>query len=157
MKRKLVPLLAGITALALAALPVFAQAQTSPSTPQPPPRVENGRRSLFSSLNLSAEQRTRIAQIKREKRAQLESILTAEQRAQLEAQRSQRRSSGQTQPPSRRGPMSNLNLSEEQRSQLRQLAQSTRSQIEAVLTPEQRQQIQQYRQSRRPSRPLPSP
>jgi Spy/CpxP family protein refolding chaperone len=46
----------------------------------------------------------------------------------------------------RRAAYAAMNLSEAQKTRLKQVKQSTKSQIEAILTPAQRQQLQQKRQ-----------
>jgi periplasmic protein CpxP/Spy len=60
-------------------------------------------------------------------------------------------------PKTRRSPESDLGLTEDQRRQIEQIRQETRSQLEAILTPEQKAQLQQARQNRpnRGDRPTP--
>ena len=69
----------------------------------------------------------------------MQQILTPEQRQQLS------QLPGQT-PEQRRATMKSLNLTDAQKQQMKQIRTSTRQQIEAILTPEQRQQLEARRQ-----------
>jgi periplasmic protein CpxP/Spy len=130
---KLLPLLAGTVCLALSAgiMPV-AFAQTNPPT-APPPRQQDW-------LNLTPEQQAKMRQIRQAAQAQMDSILTAEQRAMLQTARQNRQN--------RRQVFESLNLTDEQKARIQQVRRASREQIDAILTPEQRQQMQQRRQSR---------
>ncbi|MEN9234290.1 MAG: hypothetical protein Q6J74_09380, partial [Gloeomargarita sp. DG02_1_bins_92] len=101
---------------------------------------KNNRRSFWSELNLTPEQQQRIQQIRQNARAQMQQVLTPEQRQQL--------SQLQGQPPEqRRLSLKNLNLTDAQKAQMRQIRANTRQQIEAILTSEQRQQLEARRQA----------
>jgi len=149
---------------------------------------------MAQELNLTAEQKaklTTIFQAQREKmkarheamEGKLRSILTPEQQAQLDqmkAERQERRKQAganpdhQGPPPARdgqagpggkhRGPLAQLNLTEEQKAQLKAYFEAERPQmqadrkafraeVEAVLTPEQRAQLQQKLEERRSKHP----
>ncbi|MEN9218540.1 MAG: hypothetical protein Q6J33_05990 [Gloeomargarita sp. DG_2_bins_126] len=100
---------------------------------------KSNRRSFWSELNLTPEQQQRIQQIRQNARAQMQQVLTPEQRQQL--------SQLQGQPPEqRRLSLKNLNLTDAQKAQMRQIRANTRQQIEAILTSEQRQQLEARRQ-----------
>lgn len=138
---KLMPMLAGALALTLTSAPLVVKAD-SPSgvtvaQAQKPEKWQN--------LNLTPEQRTRMAEIRTQTRAQMEAVLTPQQREQLNAATQE---SGQR----RRGAFANLNLTPEQQAQIRQIRQSAKSQMRSVLTPEQQQQLQQMRENRRSQR-----
>jgi len=94
---------------------------------------------MAQELNLTQEQQTRIRQIRESAKQQMQSVLTAEQRTQVETARQQRQ-------------RPNLNLTEQQRQQMRQIRESTKQQIDAVLTPEQRVRAEQLRQQHQQQR-----
>ncbi len=138
---KLMPMLAGAIALTLTSAPLVVKAE-SPSAitvaqAQKPEKWQN--------LNLTPEQRTRMAEIRSQTRSQIEAVLTPQQREQLKATMQESRQK-------RREAFANLNLTPEQKAQMRQIKQSAKSQFEAVLTPEQQQQLQQFRENRRSQR-----
>jgi len=110
-----------------------------PALAQWEPVQKVNRRSLLADLNLTLEQRQRIQQIRQHARAQIQAVLTPEQRQQLSQWRTQNREQ-------RRTIMKNLNLTEAQKVQIRQIHAHTRQQIQAILTPEQRQKIEARRQ-----------
>jgi periplasmic protein CpxP/Spy len=151
-KLRLLPLMAGVIALSVSigsATPAFSQA-TNPTPPSEAGR--HMRRHNF--LNLTAEQQAQMEQIHQNTRSQIDAILTEEQRAQLQSERENRTprtgefrrmppdGNGQMLPP----PFASLNLTEEQRSQIEAVMRSSREQMDAVLTEEQRQQLEQHRQ-----------
>lgn len=139
MKRKLLPLLAGASVLALSMAPVMVNAQSGGDR-QGPPKMER----IFSELNLTEAQKSRLEQIREETRAQIRNILTAEQRAAVESAISE----GERP----REAMRAANLSQEQREQVRSIHRAARDKMKNVLTAEQRQQLEQMRQSRRENR-----
>jgi len=139
---KLLPLLAGAVSLSLAAataVPAFAQANT-PAAP-----TERSQFRKQNILNLTPEQREKMQQIRQSSRAQIDKILTAEQKARLNAARKNGENPRQV--------FASLNLTAAQRSQMQEIKRSSREQMDAILTPEQRQQLQQYKQQRRQARP----
>lgn len=139
---KLLPLLAGVVSLSLSAatvLPAFAQA----NTPEKPPERSHFRSSDI--LNLTPEQQEKMQQIRQSSQAQIDNILTAEQKAKLTAARENGENPRQV--------FGSLNLTAEQRSQMQEIKRSSREQMDAILTPEQRQQMQQHQQQRRQARP----
>lgn len=104
-----------------------------------PAQRPKSRWGFWLELNLTPEQRQRIQQIRANAWQQMQQVLTPEQR-QLWQQ-------AQGQPPAqRRRLLRALNLTEAQKEQMRLIRASTRQQIEAVLTPEQRQQLEMRRQ-----------
>ncbi len=142
-KVKFMSLFAGAVALSTVFAPLAINAQ--PAAPQVGQRAGAGRgMGKMAGIELSAEQQAQMEQIRNETRAQIEAVLTPEQRQQWQAatQNGQRR----------RGAMAALNLSEAQRTQIRQIVQSSKERVTAVLTPEQRQQIEQRRQQWRQQR-----
>lgn len=124
---------------------------TIAESPNPDPSM---RRSNF--LNLTADQQTKIEQIRQNQRSQIEAILTQEQKNQLQQERENRKSgTGENRRTPRTGenrqmgPFASLNLTAEQRSKIEAVMRSSREQMDTVLTPEQRQQLQQ-RQRQQP-------
>jgi Tfp pilus assembly protein PilN len=130
---KLLPLLAGTVSLALctAIVPaVFAQS----NTPSPP------KESRQNFLNLTQEQQEQMQQIRQAVREQTDNILTAEQKARLEAAKENRENPRQV--------LESLNLTDEQKAQMEKVRQASKEQMDAILRAEQRQQLEQHRQSR---------
>lgn len=138
---KLMPMLAGAIALTLTSAPLVAKA----NSPSGVTVAQAQKPEKWQNLNLTPEQKTRMAEIQSQTRSQIEAVLTPQQREQLNAAMQE---SGQK----RRGAFANLNLTAEQQAQMRQIKQSAKSQMRAVLTPEQQQQLQQMRENRRSQR-----
>ncbi len=124
-------LVAGLLLLGLSAtvLPVLAQSSNSPT---PPDRHQMGK----DLLNLSADQKAKLEQIHQAEQAQMDSILTTEQKAQLQTARDNRTNPRQV--------FDSLNLTAEQKTKIQELRRSTREQMDAILTAEQRQQLQNH-------------
>lgn len=158
-----IALVAGAIALSASItsmMPALAQANNSA------PSSQRDQRRPANFLNLTAEQQSRMEQIRQNERSQIDAILTADQQAQLQRERANRKPpSGDNRgtsptgtPPTgeRQGrpssPFVNLNLTAEQRSRIEAIRNSTKEQMDAILTPEQRQQLQQFQQQQ-PRRP----
>ncbi|MTJ07324.1 MULTISPECIES: Spy/CpxP family protein refolding chaperone [unclassified Anabaena] len=157
MKLKTLSLIAGTLALTLTATPFAVQAQQNPSSPQP--GKEWQKKGQFQKLNLTPEQKAKMQEIGRSTRAQMEAVLTPEQKAKLTAamaERKAQRQQGQGQRQGRRGKKGNLfaslNLTEAQKNQMRQIKESSKQQMQAVLTPEQQAQMKQMREDMRSRR-----
>jgi Spy/CpxP family protein refolding chaperone len=88
-------------------------------------------------LNLSNEQKTKMQQLRQSTRAQIEAVLTAEQRQKFQQITSQDRG--------RNGSGAGLSLTTDQKVQLKAMQQNHRSQLQAILTPAQRAQLNQER------------
>ncbi|MBV8246544.1 MAG: hypothetical protein JOZ38_11515 [Candidatus Eremiobacteraeota bacterium] len=166
--------------IAAIAGPASAQNAVPQSVQSAPRAAHRGLPARFRNLNLSDQQRQQISQLlsqyrqthprgstpdpqgRRALRAQIRNLLTPDQQAQLKASVAQtaRRGGGMHM-------LQQLNLSDQQRSQIRQLMQTyrqshpagsppdpqarqqLREQIRSILTPEQQQELQQLRQQRR--------
>jgi periplasmic protein CpxP/Spy len=92
---------------------------------------EEGRHA-WRSLDLSEEQRSQMQTIREASKAKIDALLTAEQRqqlAQMHAERGERGSQG--------GHFEQLNLTEEQSTQIEAIHTDAHSQMQAILTPEQ--------------------
>lgn len=87
-------------------------------------------------LNLTADQKAKIKAIRQADRRQFQAILTPVQLAQLQQERGSRANGGYM------GGLDRLNLTADQKAKLEQLKANSRTQIQAVLTPEQRQTAQ---------------
>ncbi|HTL88146.1 MAG TPA: hypothetical protein VL134_02010 [Leptolyngbya sp.] len=149
MKSKVLSLLTSAIALSLSvasAIPAFAQ-----STPAPTPTQHKQHKDF---LNLTADQKAQMKQIRQTERTTIDNILTADQKAQLEAERQSYKANhtqanrNMSAPAERRAmhrdPFASLNLSAEQRSQIEAAHTTAKQQMDALLTPAQRQQIQQH-------------
>lgn len=150
MQLKSLSLLAGVFALTLTATPFAVQAQSTSASPFLV--AQAAKRGPWESLGLSNEQKTRIQQIMSNSRAQMEAVFTPEQKARMQAARqarqAQRPQAGQR---GQRGGknFAELNLTEEQKTRMRTIRQTSQQQIEAVLTPEQRTKLQEMKANRR--------
>lgn len=122
----------GLLAVTLACLPVIHSVAQTPSTPT----TQMGRK--WANLNLTEAQREQMQQIREQTKAQIEQILTPEQRATLQA--------SQQNGGKKRGAFKDLNLSDAQKQQMRQIKQSSMQRMQAILTPEQRATLQQKKQ-----------
>lgn len=140
MQFKLIPLLASAIALSVTpSLPLVAQ--TQPSQPRQLPPVRD---SKYKGIELTEQQKAQMQAIRKNTSAQIQAILTPQQRQQFQAAMG----SGQK----RRSAFMDMNLSDQQKSQIREIMQSAKAQAEAVLTPEQRQQLQTVREQKRQQR-----
>lgn len=99
---------------------------------------------LAQELNLTDAQVSQIEAMREDAKAQMQNILTADQRATVEA------AIANGENPRRA--MRSLDLTEDQRAEMRELKESKRAQIESILTPDQLEQFQQMRESRRGGR-----
>ena len=161
MKLKTLSLIAGTLALTLIATPFAVQAQSN--TPSPQPGKEMREKGPFKGLNLTTEQKAKMKEIGRNTRAQMEAVLTPEQKTKLQAAMAQRqaeyqaqRQQGQGQRQERREKRGNifasLNLTQAQKDQMKQIRESSKQQIQAVLTPQQQAQMKQMRENMRSRR-----
>ncbi len=142
MKFKNISLLAAL-ALSLTAVPhaanakptqAIAQNQQTPRDVAAPPQIQ-----------LSAQQKSQIDQIRNNVRSQIEKVLTDPQRKQVQA------GLKAGQPP--REVFSALKFTQQQQQQLRRIMIASQQQMEGVLTRDQKLQIQKYQQSRQNARP----
>ncbi len=155
MKLKNLYLIAGAFALCLSATPFVVNAQQIAQTPT---EVKPPHQGPFERLGLSEEQKTKIKEIRRNSRTQMEGILSTEQKQQLQAAKQER----QGQPGQQRGQrpgknFASLNLTPEQKTKMREIRESEKNQIQAILTPEQQQQFKQFQDNMRSRRQQPNP
>lgn len=122
----------GVLAVALACLPVIHAVAQNSSTPTT--QMRKG----WRDLNLTDAQKAQMKQIREETKAQIEGILTPDQKAQLQTAKQ----SGQKM----RGNWKALNLTDSQKQQMRQIKESAMQKMQQLLTPEQRATLQQKRQ-----------
>jgi periplasmic protein CpxP/Spy len=157
MKLKNLSLIAGAFALCLSATPFIVNAQQIAQTPTQVKPPHNG---PFERLGLSEEQKTKIKEIHRNSRTQMEAILTPEQKQQLEAAKQARE--GQPRQPRGQGErpkkgLASLNLTEDQKTKMREIRKSEKNQIQAILTPQQQQQFKEFQDNMRSRRQKPNP
>lgn len=131
-------LLPGAIALLLSTtslLPVQAQSQNAPG-----PRMER----MTNKLNLTEQQKSQLQKLREDTQSRIiREVLTADQRSRYEA------ALQQGEKP--RKIMKSLNLTSQQRTQMRTIHQESRQRMEQILTPEQLNQMRQ-RQQNRPQR-----
>ncbi|MCF2151235.1 P pilus assembly/Cpx signaling pathway, periplasmic inhibitor/zinc-resistance associated protein [Desmonostoc muscorum LEGE 12446] len=155
MKLKTLSLIAGAIALSLTATSFAVVAQTASPSPLLLAQTPQKPKGPWAELGLSDAQKSQIQAIRRDSRAKYEAVFTPEQKAKLETARQARQTQrqagqGQQQPGQSRGvwkKFADLNLTEAQKTQMRQIRESEKQQIQAVLTPEQRQKLEQFQQN----------
>ncbi|GAB4176956.1 MAG: hypothetical protein Fur006_08310 [Coleofasciculaceae cyanobacterium] len=146
MKIKLMPMLVGAIALGAIATPFAVNAQANRSA-QPllaqaqQNQQRQGKQGKWEKLNLTTAQKEQMRQIKEETRTQMQSILTPDQQAKLQA--AMQNGQGRNRQAWREIKES---LSEEQKAQMRTLMEQQKSRIEALLTDAQKQQLEQMKQ-----------
>ena len=157
MKLKTLSLIAGTLALTLIATPFAVQAEQNPSSPQP--GKEWQKKGQFQKLNLTPEQKAKMKESGRSTRAQIEAVLTPEQKTKLQAAMAERKAQHQAQRQQGQGErgkkgdiFASLNLTETQKNQIKQIRESSKQQMQAVLTPEQQAQMKQMRENMRSRR-----
>ncbi|NJN87206.1 MAG: hypothetical protein HC881_14035 [Leptolyngbyaceae cyanobacterium SL_7_1] len=123
----MVALIGGVAAIGFTVAPFVGRAYAQDALP---PILE-----VMEQLNLTDTQRTQLEQIWQETRAEMEAILSVEQREQF---RSTFENGGNF-----REAAAAMNLTDEQRTELRSIMSSTRDEAAAVLTDEQRQELRE--------------
>jgi protein CpxP len=126
MKFNKLSLIAGVIALSLTVTPFAANAQNTTSLSTIiAQEIEQG---VFKKLNLTDAQKTKIKQILENTQAEINKMLTPKQQQQLNTAIQNREGRG------RWSMFASLNLNEQQKTQLWQIWQSTKTRIEGVLT-----------------------
>ncbi|WP_138500782.1 Spy/CpxP family protein refolding chaperone [Nostoc sp. PA-18-2419] len=162
MKLKTLSLIAGAIALSLTTTSFAVVAQTASPSPLLLAQTPQKPKGPWAELGLTDTQKSQIQAIRRDSRTKFEAVLTPEQKAKLEAAKQARqaeRQAGQRQPGQHRGGRKNfadLNLTEAQKTQMRQIRESEKQQIQAVLTPEQQQKLEQFHQNFKQRRQQPN-
>lgn len=131
----MLPIVAGALSVSLAVAPIAAvHAQTS-NQPQTTETSEDITETfpVLEGVNLTEEQKVQLEEVGQETRAQMEDILSDEQRSQFRETFEQ----GGT----FREAMESANITSDQKSQIRAAIQSSRSKIQKIITPEQRRQL----------------
>jgi periplasmic protein CpxP/Spy len=149
MKVQKLPLIVGAIVISLTAATSAVQAEIIAQRPLIVAQNAQNRQNnnKWERLNLTQEQRTQIQAIKQETRSQIEGILTPEQRQQAQTAWN---NNGGDKP---KNGLRNLNLSDEQRTQVREIMRSSKEKMEGVLTDEQKEQLRQMKQDGRSRRP----
>ncbi|MFM6012946.1 MAG: Spy/CpxP family protein refolding chaperone [Dolichospermum sp.] len=160
MKIKKLLLIAGTLAIALTATPFVAQAQTDTNEPRQPREMVG--KGPFRRLNLTDAQKEQMKKIHKSTRAKIEAVLTPEQRQKLEAakaemkaRRKARRNGtqiGKGKERDKETVFSSLDLTDAQKREIRTIKESARTQMEAILTPEQKAKMEQFKQNMRSRR-----
>jgi periplasmic protein CpxP/Spy len=153
MKFKVLSLAAGAIALTLTATSFAANAQNDVNAPHSQGHMQHkewkqgakdGKDGKFEKLGLTEAQRNQISEIRKQGRSEIiNNVLTAEQRTQLE---------NATQGGKQDRGFRQLNLTDDQKNQIKLIMESKKQQIDGILTPEQRQKLEQMKQDRRNNR-----
>jgi len=140
-------------------LPAAAQVDSTPTTPRQERLNRRG-----PQLNLTEAQKTEMKKIREATHAKVLAVLTPEQKAQLETLRQSAPRSGrqpgqkpQGQPGQLARGFQSLNLTEDQKAQIKAIREAGRQQVQAILTPEQRAQMEQMRQTGQQRRQMRQP
>jgi periplasmic protein CpxP/Spy len=157
MNSKNLSIVAGLFAFSLTAIPFAAKADifTSYSNSQANSQIvaqaqpeKKDRKANFEKfaqeLGLSDSQKSRITEIRNNTRTEIDKILTPEQRQ----ERQQRQANSQNRQEGRNRGFK-ANLTDAQKADIKKIMQSSRVDMEAVLTPEQKEKFEQLRQNRR--------
>ena len=92
----------------------------------------------LSDLNLTDAQKAQMKQIREQTKAKIVTLLSADQQTQFKA-------ASQGTHESSMKVLRSLNLSKEQKQQIRQIMRDGRQQIQAILTPEQQAKMKEHR------------
>lgn len=136
MKRPFIALLAG-AALLVAPLTVSsAQAQLN----RRPAGFSRSQPALMQALDLSTQQKVQLAQLMKQLQNQVQAVLTAEQKSQLQTALQNGSNLSDA--------IAAVDLSDAQKTEIRNLVKASRNQFANLLTPEQKQQLRQAMLSR---------
>jgi periplasmic protein CpxP/Spy len=127
---KLLPLVAIVIAT-----PAFAHSRSFSHTAAPHQIAAGEMGRHRDDLNLSADQKTKMQQLRTSERAQIEAVLTPAQRQQFAQIKAQRQANRQQ----RQG----MNLTADQKVKLKAIRQNNQQQFKAILTPAQQAQLGQ--------------
>ena len=167
MKRNLMTVLSGAVLLTAAATPfVLKSVQAQPGQGQPllaqlqqRPGQGLGQQGqgILANLNLTSDQKARMRELQQDTRKQIEAVLTPTQREQYRTalqnrMRGMRDSNTNLNSSSmprggQQNMLTSLNLSQSQKSQIAQIMQLSRRQMDNILTDSQRAQLQQMQGS----------
>jgi len=139
MKIKLIPLLAGLITVSAVATPFVVKAQAPSQSAQTTQQHHQGK---GAGINLSDAQKTQMREIAKETHDQIQAVLTAEQKEKLKTLMQNRQGQNRQ---GRQNVMAQLNLSEAQKTKIKEIMQAQKARMDNVFTPEQKQQMQQMR------------
>ena len=145
MKRQLFALAAGAILLVSPALSKMVTAQNAPT----PAKTERSAKwkQFQQSLNITDAQKATLKQIGESTRAKMDAVLTADQKAQVQADRAAykaNKASGKK-GMHHMGGQNSLNLTADQKASMKQIRQEAKAQMQAVYTPEQKAIMEQFR------------
>lgn len=144
-------MLGGLIAFSVVAAPfiVKAQAQT-PAQSTPTQTTHRNHHGKWNKLNLSDTQKAQLKTIHEETRTKIKGVLNSEQQAKLQTmmqeRQGQNRQAGQQAGKGGRDRWASLNLTDDQKAQIKAIKEAQKTKMQKVFTPEQQQQIQQMRQ-----------
>jgi periplasmic protein CpxP/Spy len=103
-------------------------------------QAQQTRMPVLEQLDLTPDQETQMAEVRRDTLAQLETIVSAEQRETFKSK--------MTEGATLREAIASMNLSEDQRTQVRATFQAARQEAQTILTPAQQEEVRELLQSR---------
>ncbi|MBW4522771.1 MAG: Spy/CpxP family protein refolding chaperone [Scytolyngbya sp. HA4215-MV1] len=141
MNNKFALLVPGAIALALSLAPMLPiSAQQNPNAPmQQRGQGRGSHDKIMEQLNLTDAQKAQLKKIHEETRAKMDAVLTADQKAEMQRARQERRKP-------------NLNLTEAQKAQMKTIREEAKRRMDAVLTAEQKQKLDELRQQHKQQR-----
>lgn len=147
MKRQLFALAAGAILLVSPALSKMVTAQNAPT----PAKTERSAKwkQFQQSLNITDTQKATLKQIGEATYAKMDAVLTADQKAQVQAERAAYKANKASEKKGlpHTGGQNPLNLTAAQKASMAQIRQDAKAQMEAVYTPEQKAIMEQFRAS----------
>lgn len=154
MKRQIIALVAGAALIAAPLMTNIATADNGPGGKRGE-RIER----MAQKLNLTETQKAQLKTLHEQTKARMKAVLTPEQRAQMEAARAERQTAKQNgerpkgkRPGGKQGMFQKLNLSETQKTQMKQIRQDAKAARDKIFSPEQKAQLEQMKQSRQSRR-----
>jgi periplasmic protein CpxP/Spy len=104
-------------------------------TPEQQAQLQQGGRGKggMEKLNLTADQKAKMEQLRAASRTQMEAILTPAQQQQAKAWKEQREAMG--------GKWQSLNLTADQKAKMKAIRQASEAQFKTILTPEQQTKL----------------
>jgi periplasmic protein CpxP/Spy len=147
MKRQMIALVAGAVLIAAPLMTNMAAAQNGEG--RPGPRMER----LAKKLNLTDTQKTQLDEIRARTATKIRAILTPAQQAQLDTAKAERQkrneaNGGRRPEGAEMGPqglLKSLNLTDSQKSQVKEIRAAAQGEMDGVLTTSQKAQLEQIK------------
>jgi Spy/CpxP family protein refolding chaperone len=146
MKLKTLSFIAGAIALTLTATPFIVKAQTSDVGEQQP-NSQVHKKGNWQKLNLTDSQKQQMRDIRQAARTKIEAVLTPDQLAKFKAEHPEGQEGKREHVKHQGGRFASLNLTPDQKTQIKKIMQESREEVKGVLTPEQQKQMQEFRKN----------